>query len=156
MSRYIHRSKYFCGNLVSDYGLENHKVDYATLAKSFDAVINNEILPATTSSGIGEWELINGHDFYYEDDDGNIIDEADYFDLDEDEQDNYCEKCDEVFQWFIISESGANILQDTTNEIVYHNEELEMYLWGVTHWGTSWDYVLTDIEIDLEDDNETR
>ena len=22
-----------------------------------------------------------------------------------------------------------------------------MYVWGVTHWGTSWDYVLTDIEI---------
>ena len=35
-----------------------------------------------------------------------------------------------------------------TNEIVFYSEDLDMYLWGVTHYGTSWDYVLTDIKID--------
>ena len=34
-----------------------------------------------------------------------------------------------------------------TDEIVYYNEELDMYVWGITHYGTSWDYVLTDIAI---------
>ena len=56
------------------------------------------------------------------------------------------ENPDEVFQWFIVSENGAEILKEA-EEIVYYNEELDLYLWGVTHWGTSWDYVLTDIRI---------
>lgn len=50
----------------------------------------------------------------------------------------------EVYQWFIIDKNGADICQEA-NEIVYYNETLDLYLWGVTHWGTSWDYVLTDI-----------
>lgn len=36
-------------------------------------------------------------------------------------------------------------IEEYTNEIVYYNETLDLYVWGVTHWGTSWDYVLTDI-----------
>jgi hypothetical protein len=31
-----------------------------------------------------------------------------------------------------------------------------MYIWGVTHYGTSWDYVLTDIKIELDEDNENE
>lgn len=54
----------------------------------------------------------------------------------------------EIFQYFIISDSGANILQEYTNEIVYYNEKLDMYVWEVTHYGTAWDYVLTNIKID--------
>lgn len=50
----------------------------------------------------------------------------------------------EVFQWFIIDSQGADICQEA-NEIVYYNETLDLYLWGVTHYGTSWDYVLTNI-----------
>lgn len=52
----------------------------------------------------------------------------------------------EVFQWFIVDDWGARLLQEI-NEIVYYNETLDMYLWGVTHYGTSWDYVLTNIKI---------
>ena len=62
----------------------------------------------------------------------------------ENEQDNE----PEVFQWFIIDDWGARLLQQETNEIVYYNEALDMYLWGVTHFGTSWNYVLTNIKID--------
>ena len=32
---------YFCGNEASDYAKENGFLDYATLAKAFDAVLNN-------------------------------------------------------------------------------------------------------------------
>ena len=53
----------------------------------------------------------------------------------------------EVFQWYIVDDGGARLLQDI-NQIVYYNETLDMYLWGVCHYGTSWDYVLTDIKID--------
>ena len=53
----------------------------------------------------------------------------------------------EVFQWFITDNFGAEILS-LNNEIIYYNERLDIYLWGVTHFGTSWDYVLTDIPCD--------
>lgn len=53
----------------------------------------------------------------------------------------------EIYQWYIVDDWGARLLQNI-NEIVYYNEALDMYLWGVTHYGTSWDYVLTSIAID--------
>lgn len=54
----------------------------------------------------------------------------------------------EIFQYYIVDDAGADILKRETNEIIFYNDELDMYIWGVTHWGTSWDYVLTDINIE--------
>ena len=122
MKRDVTFGQYFCGNKIGNYGIENGRVDYATLAKSFDAVLNNEIVNAGWNIG-GGWELYNGDDG--EDEDGNFP---------------------EVFQWYVISDAGASILEDYTDEIVYYHEDLDMYVWGVTHYGTSWDYVLTDIK----------
>ena len=108
---------YFCGNEISAYGQEHNRLDYATFAKAFDAVLNNNIF------GMFEgWELVNGSDY-------------------DEENDEYTE----IFQWFIVSDNGAQMIQDYTDEILYYHEELDIYLWGVTHWGTSWDYVLMDI-----------
>lgn len=59
--------------------------------------------------------------------------------------------CD-VYQTYIISESGYQFLNRYTDEIVYYNEELDLYLWGITHFGTSWDYVLTDIKVKERDE----
>lgn len=116
--------KYFCGNEISAYGQEHNRLDYATFAKAFDAVLNNNIFDMGWNIGNG-WELING---FEEDEEGLIeLDPA------------------EVFQWFIVSDNGAQMIQDYTDEILYYHEELDIYLWGVTHWGTSWDYVLMDI-----------
>ena len=58
----------------------------------------------------------------------------------------------EIFQYYIISDSGAQILEDWTNAIVFYNEELDMYDWGVTHYGTAWSYVLTDIKLNCGDE----
>ena len=52
-----------------------------------------------------------------------------------------------VFQDYIISESGADFLKTHTDEYVFYNEKLDLYIWAVTHFGTSWDYVLTDIKL---------
>lgn len=68
-----------------------------------------------------------------------------------DEYERLQDEPDEVFQWYIVSDSGARILEEI-NEIIYYNDVLDMYLWGVTHYGTSWDYVLTDIKIDDDKD----
>lgn len=50
---------HFCGNEISDYGKQNGFVDYATLAKSFDAVMCNDILSTTYQqrlrSATGTW-----------------------------------------------------------------------------------------------------
>lgn len=154
--------KYYYGNAISEYGLENGRVDYGTLAKAFDAVLNNDIMNLTYD--IGYWEQVSG-----------IIDNQEEIDeleekkeeleeenesspsqIIENEIDEINEKIEEleneqdyqeVFQWFIVDDWGAKLLQDI-GEIVYYNEKLDMYLWGVTHYGTSWDYVLTSIEID--------
>lgn len=116
--------KYFCGNEISNYGKEHGFLDYDTFSRAFDHVLNNSIFEFGQGIGYG-WELVNGLDFDYEEEE--IIEEP------------------EVFQWYIVSDSGAQIIQDYTNEILYYHDELDIYLWGVTHWGTGWDYVLTDI-----------
>ena len=120
--KYVHHSNYFYGNKISDYGLTNGYVDYATLAKSFDCILNNDIIQKTAD--VGYWEEYNGSEY-------------------NEEYDEYID----VYQYYIISEQGAKILSECTEEIVWYNEELDMYVWGVTHFGTSWSYVLTDIVI---------
>ena len=44
--------KYYYGNAISEYGLENGRVDYRTLAKCFNSVLNNEI----RNNDIGSWD----------------------------------------------------------------------------------------------------
>lgn len=125
--------KYFCGNEISNYGKELGFLDYDTFSRAFDHVLNNSIFELGQGIGYG-WELVNGLDFDYEEEE--IIEEP------------------EVFQWYIVSDSGAQIIQDYTNEILYYHDELDIYLWGVTHWGTGWDYVLTDIPCNCGYDSE--
>ncbi len=54
---------------------------------------------------------------------------------------------DEIYQDYIISEYGYKFLEEHTDEIVFYNERLDIYVWGITHFGTSWDYVLTNVEL---------
>lgn len=120
------QSTYFMGNKISNYGIENKRLDYGTLAKSFDCVLNNDIIQNTQN--IGFWDVVSGN-LFYEDEDGY-------------EYEN------EIYQYYIISSSGFEILQEL-DEIVFYNEALDMYVWGVTHFGTSWDYALTDVVLDI-------
>jgi hypothetical protein len=120
--------KYFYGNEISEYGVQNNRVDYRALAKSFDAVLCNDITKLFYSSINGEYnepELINGCDY-----------------------DSEADEYNEIYQYYIIDYPGSEILKDYTNEIIYYLEYLDIYIWGVTHYGTAWDYVLTDIKID--------
>lgn len=52
-----------------------------------------------------------------------------------------------VFQDYIISEQGYRFLEDLTDELVFYNEKLDIYIWAVTHYGTAWSHVLTDIKL---------
>lgn len=105
---------------VSKYGLENGYLDYAALAKILGAsILNNSIIPYL---GWDEWDLVNG--------------------CEENEDGWY-----EVYQYYIITEFGATLLSELTDEIVYYHGEIDMYVWGITHFGTGWDYVLTDVKL---------
>ena len=174
----VHRSEYFYGNKISDYGLENGYVDYRTLAKAFEGVLNNDIKDKTDGI-IGYWEQksgiidnseeiqeLNNKIAELEFDIEELEDSAEKFkdvEIEElrekiqeledevnelEEQQNYPS---EIYQYYIVDSNGARILSEC-DEIVFYNEELDMYVWGVTHWGTSWDYVLTDIKIELDEE----
>lgn len=52
-----------------------------------------------------------------------------------------------VFQDYIISDYGYEFLAEYTDELVFYNEKLDIYVWAITHFGTSWDYVLTDVKL---------
>lgn len=47
----------------------------------------------------------------------------------------------DIYQYFIINEDLARSLEKHTNEIIYYHRKYDIYLLGVTHCGTSWDYV---------------
>ena len=175
-------SDYFYGNRVSEYGRQYNRLDYATLAKAFDAVLNNDIMTATENAGLGYWEQVSGMIDYSDDIDelqeqiDEIQDKKESMEIrlhmfpglsaltkplesqinelqkQIDELQNEMDYPPEVYQWYIISDNGARIL-DECDEIVYYNEEIDMYLWGVTHWGTGWDYVLTDIPLNCGYEN---
>ena len=178
---FVH-GKYFYGNEISKYGQEHGYVDYRTLAKAFDAVLNNDIISKTMD--IGYWEQESGFVDNTEEIaeinehiDSIMYDISEMIDADESFEDSkehlnmvnkmeeLQEKVDEleeeqensynaeIFQYYIVSDNGAEILKEC-NEIVYYNEELDMYVWGVTHWGTSWDYVLTDIKCNVPYEDE--
>ena len=109
------------GVKVSDYGLENGYLDYHALSKIVgDCVLNNNIFQY---AGYENWELDSG--------------------VEENEYGDYLD----IYQYYIITYSGAQFLKEFTDEIVYYHEGLDMYLWGITHFGTAWDYVLTDIKL---------
>lgn len=163
------KGSYFYGNKISDYGLENQRVDYATLAKAFNHVLANDIISELSKLEF-YFEPISGCEWYYEIDGERysenereeLIDklEDELWELEEgskeyekllnkiEEATNSSQYYSEVFQYYIISPNGVEILKEI-DEIVYYNETLNLYIWGVTHYGTSWGYVLTDICIEL-------
>ena len=111
----------FMGFEVSEYAKKNGYVDYGTLAKCFDAVLCNEM-----GKRLGDtMDLVHGTDY-------------------DEETDSFAD----VYQYFIIDNQGYELLKEYTDEIVYYDSELDIYVWGVTHYGTSWSYVLTDIKLE--------
>lgn len=119
--------KYFYGHQVSNYGLEEGKVDYRAFAHAIgDMVLCNDIIDL-----IG-FDNLEGHNLEIE----NEEEEIEYR---------------EIFQWYIVN-SNENIhkLLDKAGECWLYDTKHDITIWGIDHWGTSWDYVCTDIEIRKE------
>ena len=102
---------------VSAYAKEKGYLDFRTLAKMLEDVILNNSIRSETLGVIGEWEIVNG------------------------------EFNEMIMQDFIISKYGFDILKEYTDEVVFYNERLGVYVWGVSRWGTGWAYELTNVKL---------
>lgn len=161
----------FCGNEASDYAKEQGYLDYATFAKAFDAVLNNSIMENTCE--IGFWEQENGIidnseevealkeeitdienrlEFLTDEE----IEEAQMLQEEIDSIQEQIEELEEeqerlynqeIFQYYIVSDQGAEMIKQYTDDPLFYNETLNMYVWGITHYGTGWNYVLTDVKL---------
>ena len=45
----------------------------------------------------------------------------------------------EIFQYYIISDPSFAI--NHTNELIFYDKELDLYILGVTHFGVNWNYI---------------
>lgn len=126
---YTHTYKYFYGVEITPEEIKNGYINYRTLASTFDAVLCNDITKLFYNSINGEYnepELVNGCDY---------------------DENNDC--YEDIYQYFIIDNNGYEILSSCTEEIIYYVPVLDVYVWGVTHFGTPWNGVNTDIQIKL-------
>ena len=129
MKNHVCKYKYFYGVEITPEEIANGYINYRTLASTFDAVLCNDITKlfyGTINGEYNEPELVNGSDYNEENDS--------YYD---------------IFQYFIIDSNGVDILTSCTEEIIYYLPALEIYIWGVCHFGTPWNGVNTDIKIEL-------
>lgn len=67
----------------------------------------------------------------------DFIENGNYYD---EENDTYAD----IYQFFIIDDYTAEYLIEHTDNIIFYIGKLDLYALGVTHWGTSWDYVPED------------
>ena len=132
---------------ISKYGRENGKVDYRAMIEAFTEgclILNNTLI-----NKADDWETYNGEDHYiYRTDEAG--EEWEEGTPEFDACDEYTEdvRYYDIFQYFIIDERAAEYLREFTDEIIYYSDDLDVYLLGVTHLGTGWDYVLTDYDIE--------
>lgn len=54
----------------------------------------------------------------------------------DEESDTYAD----IYQYYIIDPGTAERLKEHTEEIIYYIEKLDIYVLGVTHYGTAWSH----------------
>ena len=103
-----------------------------------DMVMNDRVMDL-----VEDWELINGDDMY-------LVDDETGKELTKEEKEAYrsgkyphevSESPVDIYQYFIIEDTGADYLMRHTDEIVYYSEKLEMYIWAIDELGTPWEAV---------------
>jgi hypothetical protein len=64
---------------------------------------------------------------------------------DEDTDEINSDEMKEIYQSYIISNNGAELLKKYTDEIVQYHEDLDVYVWHITHFGTPWTGVFVEV-----------
>ena len=98
-------------------------------------ILNNIIYEELGRIG-KEFEVYCGKFEKYYNEEGEEITEEEYYEL----EGSYSEPV-EIYQYYIIDSRSAERLAEYTNEIVFYNEDTDLYLLGVTHYGTPWSSV---------------
>jgi hypothetical protein len=120
--------------------MKTEKISYLDLAKRVgDCILNNAVRHEAESKDI-EFDIYNGEYEYCIKHDTKEECEKD--------SDNCEFESYEIYQDYIISQSGAEYLAKYTDEIVFYCDELDLYIWGITHFGTGWSCVFTNIKQD--------
>lgn len=102
-------------------------------------VLNNDIMSELSKNDY-YFDIFCGSDRDFLNANGDYISEKEFYKLEE-EGEEVEEVFTEFYQNYIISYSDAERLKEYTNEVVFYNEDLDLYLLAVSHWGTGWDYV---------------
>lgn len=120
---------------LNEYEKENNRISYKRLVNNLftDMILCNDITK-----------------LFYNEIGGKYTEPEVEIGCECDENDEYID----IYQYFIVDFSGytyEHILKKYAKQlgnefILYYIEALDLYVLGVTHFGTGWDYVLTDIE----------
>ena len=104
---------------------EERKYNKASYKRVIDRYIDNMIQCDTYfQNNFENMELYSGSDY-------------------DEESDSYAD----IFQTFIINGDIDLFVKYMPDEIIYYDSVNDWYILGVTHWGTSWSYVLTDLDL---------
>ena len=127
---------------MGDYEKEKGFASYRTIVERFigDIVLCNNIVDVDSSV----YDNLEIETKYYNENDEEIT-EDEYF-----ENDNaYCDdSVPEIYQFYLcnVSEWAAKELKEM-EIILSYSDKLGCDVLCVDHWGTSWDYVLTDVKL---------
>lgn len=133
----MEKLKFYINNIedLNEYEKEHNKISFKRLINKLftDMILCNDITK-----------------LFYADINGNYIEPEYIIGTDYDEEN---EEYLDVYQYFIVDFSSYtyNLFEKYKEQlgkefILYYINELDIYILGVTHFGTGWDYVLTDIE----------
>ena len=117
------------------YYMDTNTVNYRTLT---DFIFTDMILCNNIVRHSDNWDLELGED--YNEETGEYIDIYQYYIVDFD-------------NWRL--EEYKKYLEETNKSsdlILWYDNELDIYILGVSHWGTSWNYVPTEIKITQDED----
>ena len=89
------------------------------------------------------FDNVEGGELYdYYDKDGNEITHEEYYELGW--ENDATEQMRDIYQYYLINESLADMLMRHTDNIVLYSDKLDLYVLGVTHFGTGWSCVAED------------
>ena len=100
-------------------------------------ILNNDIISELAQQDY-YFDLYCGSESYFVDNNGDEITQEQAEEMNFDE---YEEIYFDFYQYFIISSQDAERIAEYTNETVYYNDKLDLYLLAVSHYGTSWSCV---------------
>ena len=129
---------------MGDYEKEQGYASYRTIIDYYigDIVLCNNIVEVDESV-IDNMTLQNEIKYYNEN--GEEITEDEYY---EDENAYSEEENNEIFQWYLCNVSQFDKEQlEEMGIIMSYSDKLDCDVLCVDHWGTSWDYVLTNVKL---------